>query len=163
MPIINFYKKIYDLTVYDFDELGKRFMENYDRLAPYASAFPEVCTAVKKYSKMGLRQGVISGFETNRLIKNLNKFGLSEYFDFMSGADDPKCGSKIERAAEVLKAYRYDPSQTLFIGDMYHDYETAKNAGADCVIIAKGHQGEDVLRSYGIPVIKSAEDLAEYL
>ena len=158
MPIENFYNKIYDFTVCDFSEVAASFMKNYDLLAPQGKPFPEVVTAVKRLSEKGVRQGVISGFETSRLVNSLKAFGLDGYFEFMSGSDDTSCGSKSERAAAVIKRFGYDPKQTLFIGDMYHDYETARHVGADCVLVAKGHQGGDVLRSYNtVEVFDSAE------
>lgn len=164
MPIINFYKKIYDFSIYNFEDVAASFLYNYDLLSPKALPFPEVCEAIQKYASLGFHQGVISGFETGRLEKSLEKFGLTKYFNFMSGADDTSCGSKSERAAEVIKKYGYDPQKTLFIGDMYHDYETACHVGSDCVLIAKGHQGANVLRAYGtVPVIDSASQLAHII
>ena len=165
MPIINFYKKIYDdLESMDFSKLAKEFVNNYDMLFDNAEVFPEVEEMIEKLHKQGYRQAVISGFETNRLKSSLDKFGLSRYFEFMSGADDIACGDKSERAVQALKAYGFDPHNTLFIGDMYHDYEAAFKSGADCVLIAKGHQGKQVLESYGVvPVLESASQLDEYL
>ncbi len=164
MPIENFYNKIYDFSVCDFSEVAASFMKNYDMIAPQAKPFKEVVGAIKRFSDMGIRQGVISGFETSRLTSSLKAFGLDGYFDFMSGSDDTSCGSKSERAAAVVKRCGYDPKQTLFIGDMYHDYETAQRVGADCVLIAKGHQGGDVLRAYNtVPVYDSADKLLEKL
>lgn len=160
MPIKNFYDKIYDFSKLDFDEVAKSFLHNYDEIAVNAKPFPEVCRAVERFQKLGLRQGVISGFETGRLRTSLEKFGLDGYFEFMSGSDDINCGSKSERAALVIKKYGYDPERTLFIGDMYHDYETARHVGADCVLIAKGHQGAEVLRRSGdVTVLDSADEL----
>ncbi|MBQ2152284.1 MAG: hypothetical protein II440_02455, partial [Clostridia bacterium] len=42
MPIINFYKKIYDdLESMDFSKLAKEFVNNYDMLFDNAEVFPE--------------------------------------------------------------------------------------------------------------------------
>ncbi len=163
MPIINFYNKIFDMKNYDFSEIGGRFIENYDRLFDTAGIFPEVREMIEALSGSGYNQGVISGFESGRLKESLKKFGLEGYFRFMSGSDDIDCGDKSERAVGVVEKYGFEPKDTLFIGDMYHDYETAKRVGADCVLIAKGHQGAEVLRSYGITVLDSAEELKSIL
>ena len=161
MPIRNFYDKIYDFSVCDFRQVADAFLENYDRISAEAKPFPEVCEAIRRFERLGLHQGVISGFETGRLTSSLEKFGLDGFFDFMSGADDVDCGSKSERAAAIVKKYGYDPKETLFIGDMYHDFETASRVGADCVLIAKGHQGAEVLKSYGdVAVLGSAYELS---
>lgn len=164
MPIENFYRKIYDFSTYCFGEVAAAFLENYDRIAPRAKPFDDVCTAIRKLHDHGIRQGVISGFETGRLTESLKAFGLDGYFEFMSGADDTSCGSKSERAAAVVAKYGFPPEKTLFIGDMYHDYETAAHVGADCVLIARGHQSGEVLGSYGtVDVIDSADELCDFL
>lgn len=163
MPLINFYKKIFDLDNYDFAEIAQRFITNYDNLFETADIFPEVREMIEYLSSNGYYQGVISGFETKRLVNSLKKFELDKYFKFMSGSDDIHAGDKSERAVKVVEKYGFVPSETLFIGDMYHDYETAQRVGADCVLIAKGHQGAEVLRSYGINVLDSAEDIKTIL
>ncbi len=163
MPLLNFYKKIFDLQCYDYKEIAVRFIENYDKLFYTADIFPEIKEMIMKLSENGFVQGVISGFETKRLISSLKKFELDEYFKFMSGSDDIHAGDKSERAAKVIERNGFVPSETLFIGDMYHDYETACKVGADCVLIAKGHQGADVLRSYGISVLDNASQLESIL
>ncbi|MBQ1546014.1 MAG: HAD family hydrolase [Clostridia bacterium] len=164
MPIENFYNKIYDFSKYSFSEVAAAFLYNYDSIAVRAKPFNDVCIAIRKLHEQGIRQGVISGFETGRLIESLRAFGLDGYFEFMSGADDTSCGSKSGRAAEVVAKYGFPPEKTLFIGDMYHDYETAAYVGADCVLIARGHQSGTVLRSYGtVDVIDSTEKLENYI
>ncbi len=160
MPIVNFYRKIFpDFDSYDFSEIAKRFLHNYDKLFPAAGVFPEVKKMIKKLSRSGVRQGVISGFESSRLKSSLRGFGLDGYFEFMSGSDDIDCGDKSERAVAVCRKNGFLPGETLFIGDMYHDFETAQKVGADCVLIAKGHQGAEVLKKYGITVLNSADEL----
>ena len=160
MPIVNFYRKIFpDFDSYDFSEIAKRFLHNYDKLFPTAAVFPEVSKMIKQFNRRGIKQGVISGFESSRLKSSLKGFGLDGYFEFMSGSDDIDCGDKSDRAVAVCKKNGFAPCETLFIGDMYHDFETARKVGSDCVLIAKGHQDADVLKRYGITVLNSAEEL----
>ena len=163
MPLVIFYNKIFDMENYDYSEIARRFITYYDELFETADIFPEVRKMIEYLSDKGCSQGVISGFETTRLVNSLKKFGLEKYFKFMSGSDDYNAGDKSERAVKVVEKYGFDPKETLFIGDMYHDYETAKRVGANCVLIAKGHQGAEVLRSYGITVLDSAEELKTFL
>ena len=163
MPLINFYKKIFDLDNYDYAEIAQKFINYYDELFETADIFPEVREMILYLSDKGCNQGVISGFETSRLTNSLKKFELDKYFQFMSGSDGVDGGDKSDRAVKVIKKYGFAPEETLFIGDMYHDCETAQKVGADCVLIAKGHQGAEVLRSYGVNVLDSAEELKTIL
>lgn len=164
MPIINFYNKIFNMADYDFAEIAVRFMNNYKLLSNNLKVFPEVRETIRYLSDKGYNQAVISGFESSLLKDSLKSYGLDCYFTFMSGSDDIDCGDKSERAVKVTEKYGIDPKETLFIGDMYHDYETASRVGADCILIAKGHQGGDVLRSYdGVTVLNSATELVNFL
>ena len=163
MPLINFYNKIFDMENYDYSEIAQRFITHYDELFETADIFPEVREMIEYLSAKGYSQGVISGFETTRLVNSLKKFGLEKYFKFMSGSDDFSAGDKSERAVRIVEKYGFDPKETLFIGDMYHDYETAEKVGSDCILIAKGHQGAEVLRSYGINVLDNAKELKTVL
>lgn len=163
MPILNFYNKIFDMENYDFAEISERFINNYEFLAPKMQVFPEVRSMIEYLDTKGYSQAVISGFESGRLKKSLTHFGLDGYFNFMSGSDSIDCASKSERAAHMLEQHDLNPRETLFIGDMYHDYETASLAGADCVLIANGHQGANVLKSYGVTVLDNAMQLKEIL
>ncbi|MBQ1388721.1 MAG: HAD family hydrolase [Clostridia bacterium] len=164
MPIEIFYRKVYDMDGIDFNDMAVRFMENYDKLVHKATAFSDVKELIKMCHDNGIRQGVISGFETSHLISGLKSFGLDGYFDFMSGADDHSCGDKSERAVAVAKKYGVETQKTLFIGDMYHDYETADKIGADCVLIARGHQGAQPLRNHGnVIVLDNAQPLIDMI
>ncbi len=164
MPILNFYHKIFDMKNYDFAEIAARFMKYYSQLSPRLNVFPEVRDMLNYLSRKGYNQAVVSGFENSILKDSLGKYGLNSYFSFISGSDDIDCGSKSERALKMLNKYEMNPKETLFIGDMYHDYETAKHTGADCVLIAKGHQGSNVLKSYGtVTVFESADQLKNIL
>ncbi len=163
MPIINFYNKIFNMADYDFSEIAERFIANYELLSESLQVFPEVREMISYNAEKGYNQAVISGFESSRLKNSLKAFGLDKSFNFMSGSDDIDCGDKSERALKVVKKYGLNPKETLFIGDMYHDYETAQKVGADCVLIAKGHQGAEVLRKYGVTVLNNALELKNIL
>lgn len=164
MPILNFYHKIFDMDSYDFAEIAERFISFYGELSGSLRVFPEVMDIIPYLDGKGYVQAVISGFEKSRLTSSLSSFGLDGYFKFMSGSDSIDCASKSDRALHMIAKYNFNPEETLFIGDMYHDYEVAKNAGADCLLIAKGHQGAEVLKSYGeVAVLDSAEQLKSIL
>lgn len=164
MPILNFYHKIFDMENYDFAEIAKRFMRYYVELSGSLRVFPEVREMISYLDGEGYTQAVISGFESGLLKSSLSSFGLDGYFRFISGSDDIDCASKSERALRVLEQYCINPRETLFIGDMYHDYETARHTGADCLLVARGHQGASVLKAHGdVNVIDSAAQLKKIL
>ncbi len=163
MPIIKFYRKILDIDNMDFSEIAERFMLCYEKLSPRLKVFPEVRRVTEYLEQRGYTQAVVSGFESGRLKDSLTNYGLAGRFAFMSGSDDTSCADKTERAAQMLIKHGMLPEETLFVGDMYHDCEAAQRAGADCVLIAKGHQGKDALMGSGVDVLDSAEELMRFL
>ena len=65
---------------------------------------------------------------------------------------------------KVVEKYGFDPKETLFIGDMYHDFETAEKVGADCVLIARGHQGAQPLTNHeNVIVLDNAQPLIDMI
>ncbi|MBQ4101296.1 MAG: HAD family hydrolase [Oscillospiraceae bacterium] len=55
------------------------------------------------------------------------------------------------------------PGKCLFLGDTCHDFEVARAVGADCILIAFGHQSRKQLESCGCPVIDSLLELPSLL
>ncbi len=49
--------------------------------------------------------------------------------------------------------------ETLLIGDTIHDFEVAREIGADCLLIANGHQSKGRLLTCGVPVLNSLTEL----
>ena len=48
--------------------------------------------------------------------------------------------------------------KTLMIGDTVHDFEVAEAIGADCILIADGHQSKVKLLETGTKVYDSLEE-----
>jgi len=49
--------------------------------------------------------------------------------------------------------------ETLLIGDTLHDYEVASEIGADCILVANGHQSRNILLESGTKVINNILEL----
>jgi phosphoglycolate phosphatase len=47
------------------------------------------------------------------------------------------------------------------IGDTIHDFEVAKGIGADCILIADGHQSKEKLISTGAKVYDSIKHFSD--
>ncbi len=54
-------------------------------------------------------------------------------------------------------------NKVLLIGDTMHDYEVAQALKVDCLLIAKGHQSEETLRTSSVPVLKDISDVLSYM
>jgi phosphoglycolate phosphatase len=92
--------------------------------------------------------------------KKLHTFVLStvlqEYFDTQAAATGlgryldhiyTSVRDKRERIHAVLKEHRLRPGETLFIGDMQHDIETARHGGIHSCAVLTGYNQLDQLRA----------------
>ena len=60
----------------------------------------------------------------------------------------------------MLKRLHLDPEELLLIGDTEHDFEVASGLGCSCILISKGHQSHELLKSTGAMVL---DDLSQLL
>lgn len=56
-----------------------------------------------------------------------------------------------------------EPGPYTVVGDMTHDYDMARALGADCILVAAGHQSRPVLERCGVPVLESLWELPALL
>ena len=93
------------------------------------------------------------------LERNLKMLGVADFFDDVCGIDNIYASSKVE-IARSWKA-RNESECMLFIGDTDHDLSAAKAMGADCILVAAGHQSYESLveNATGAKVIKNMKDI----
>lgn len=162
-PIIEYYKKIFDLQVVPFAEIQVEFLAGYEKRIGQAGLLPGVGRALARFAEEGLQQCVISSFEQGRLRRMVEDLGIGGYFSEVSGADNTRAEGKVERGRDWLARSGAVPRQVLVIGDLVHDWEMARALGADCALIAAGHQHRQALERCGVPVFDSAGQMLEYL
>ena len=70
--------------------------------------------------------------------------GVEESFEEIVGLDNYYAAGKKGIAIEWRK--RHPDEKILFLGDTDHDYYVAEAMGADCILIAEGHQSAEKLK-----------------
>lgn len=162
-PIIDYYRKIFDLTVVSFEVITEEFLQSYDARIPRAGLNPGAREALDTFDKMGVTQCVVSSFEQQRLEALLTRMGVRQYFSAVSGADNRRAEGKVDRGVRWLRESGADPKRVLVVGDLLHDLELAQALGADCRLIARGHQGRRELETGGVPVYDTITEMTEEL
>ncbi len=163
IPIIRFYEKVMDVSKENIEQLSVEFNQLYDSYLGESPLSNGAFEMLKKLSESGVKQYIFSS-NSNALIKPyLEKFGISDYFEAVLGADDCHVGSKTGRTFNYVKSNCIPPENSLFVGDMVHDSDAANAVGADCVLLSVGHQSESALKSSGRKVLPSFSALAEYI
>jgi len=139
------FKKFYDRHTPDvpMDQLETWFHHEFRQSqasvieVPHARAFLEFCRA------QGLRTFLLSTvhgdyFAAQCLVTGFDKFLDRAYTDVWD---------KREKIHELLRENNLKPDETLFIGDMEHDIETARHGGVHACAVLTGYNTLDQLRA----------------
>ena len=163
VPIIKFYEKVMDVSKESMDALHVEFNSLCDKLFCDRPLFPEVCEVLNSLSQKGVSHYIFSSSAQKVILPKLKQCGIYDCFEYVLGASDCYAGSKVERTKNYIIDNDLPIESILFVGDMVHDSEVASAIGADCILIASGHQSESVLLSTGRTVLPSLSALAELL
>ena len=135
-------------------------VENFDRLIT-------IHTGVKEYVKKLHDRGYVLAIVTSRLsesvMRGLNHFDLTGYFDCIIGADDTeKHKPDPEPALMALEKLGFRPEEAIFVGDSPFDVLCAKNAGITSVVVSWSALPREVYMEHNPDyVVDSMEELME--
>ena len=160
--------RVYAALGFPTDDLSFRmgsiaFMAHYEANRHACPLHPCARELLTELRAAGLTQSVLSAYKHDLLEKIIREYALLEFFQSLSGNDDLHAHGKAERARSHREKLGRAPHEVLYIGDTEHDAETAAAMGADCVIVAHGHQPEHKLRATGRPVVRNFEELRALL
>ena len=157
-PIRQYYERLgFDFEKEPYEVVAPLWVEQYLIHVRNARMFEDVRKALERFQSMGIRQVVLSATELQMLRGQLKDLEITHYFEEILGLDNIHASSKIALAEEWRK--RHPRERILLLGDTDHDCATAKALGADCVLIARGHQSADYLRTVCPTVVDSLGDL----
>jgi phosphoglycolate phosphatase len=110
---------------------------------PHAREFLEFCRA------RSLRTFVLSTVHEDHFLTQARRLGFLEYLD------RPYLGvwDKRVKILELLAENEMRPTETLFVGDMEHDIETARHGGTFSCAVLTGYNHLDQLRRSGPDLI----------
>ncbi len=99
---------------------------------------PEVLDQLKQEHKLGVL--------TSNSVENVNKFleinGIT-VFDFVDAELD--LFGKANKLKRILKRYKLDPTETIYVGDETRDIEAAKKVGIKSVAVSWGYEATQIL------------------
>ena len=161
-PVRNYYEKAgLDLDVYPFEVLGAEWIAEYEKRKSECRLFKDAEEVLKRISNLSVNQSVLSAYSQNALVEIIAAFNLSSYFTMLSGLDHIYADGKISQGKNMVKKLKLNKNEILMIGDTVHDYEVADEIGAECILIAAGHQTKERLQSCGVPVLNDISELME--
>ena len=159
-PVKNYYKKAgFDFNQYTFEEVGQEWMDEYERRKNECELHKGAIEILTLLQRKKIEQSILSACSHKTLIEIVAGFKLNEFFKYIIGLDNIYATSKVELGKELMKNIGNGNGKVLLIGDTEHDYEVSKEIGADCVLIADGHQSKEKLIECNVPVFDSLSEL----
>jgi phosphoglycolate phosphatase len=141
MPVRNYYSQIgFDFTKYSFEEVGKEWIDEYERRKFESGLYNGIEKILTKINSLGIGQSILSAYSQHTLEEMVNHFGIRHLFDYVFGLDNIYAASKIQLGKQLIE--KIGDKKVLLIGDIVHDFEVATELGADCILLASGHQSE---------------------
>ncbi|MEN9359638.1 MAG: hypothetical protein RL095_1173 [Verrucomicrobiota bacterium] len=164
-PVTQFYQAIgFDFAREDYMQMADEWIAEYrGGFAAMSRLNGPVHEALDGVAALGLPQSILSACETRLLHASIEHMGLSGRFTKIFGTGDNAAHGKGELARQVAGGGHFDPASTVLFGDTEHDAEVARDAGIDCVLIAKGHQHPERLRATGHEVLDCISQVPGWL
>lgn len=162
-PVQDYYKAAgLDFTKKSFEVLGKEFIDEYETNKLTCNLHDNAVEVLSSIHKKGIGQSVLSAYLHDNLVKILDHYNLTKYFDNVIGLDNIYAGSKTHLGLMLIEQLKLAGNEILFVGDTLHDAEVANAMGVDCVLIANGHQTKEKLKIDFDNVIEDLKELKKY-
>lgn len=159
-PIQGYYQELgFDFTAEPFEQLGAEFMKEYEARRQECGLYPGVKDALARVRDAGKRQSILSAYPQDTLTELVGTFGIQGFFDDIIGLDNIYATSKVEQGRVWMAARGYTRSEVLMIGDTIHDFEVADAIGADCILVAAGHNSKSRLQACPVPIVDSLHEI----
>ena len=139
------------------------FIDKYNQKLVSCGLVKGIREVLEAFKDAGIKQMILSACEQNMLDKDICRFDLGKYFDAVLGGGDIYAKGKVERALEWISDSKTDISDTLFVGDTLHDYDTAKAIGADVLLVTYGHSDRTRLSATGQTVVDTPEEIKDFV
>ena len=160
IPVKDYYANLgFDFSKEPFEIVGKYWMDEYERRKFECGLYNGVEKLMNKIQNLGIGQSILSAYSQHTLEEMVDHFNLRKYFTHIVGLDNIYAASKMHLGKDLMKRLGNGKGETLVIGDTLHDFEVASEIGADCVLVASGHQDKNRLLDATKNVIDTIEDL----
>jgi phosphoglycolate phosphatase-like HAD superfamily hydrolase/ADP-ribose pyrophosphatase YjhB (NUDIX family) len=141
LPFTIFYDKhVPDITL---DQLELWFHSRFRQVQDSVCALPHAREFLEFCRQRGLRTFLLSTVHESHFAVQRDATGLGDYIDV------PYVGvrDKREKIHRILEEHNLKPEETLFIGDMQHDIDTAKHGGIHSCAVLTGYNTLSQLRA----------------
>ena len=161
-PIEDYYRRLgFDFAREPYDLLAHEWIDGYRREERNVTLREGVHALLLFVRAAGKPMYVLSATEETMLCEQLKDLGIFDCFEEIFGRGDIYADDKTAIAASL--ATRFSNGKTLYVGDTDHDAESAAAMGADCLLVAGGHQSTELLSKTRLPIFSNLLEVLSYL
>jgi phosphoglycolate phosphatase len=146
-----------DLEHHDWDALCDRFFSVFT--SHPVELFPGARESLRALRAAGASLSIVTTSEQRAVERALDRYGIRDAFDAVSGQSDASAGSKVGQALALFRGLGIGPEEACMVGDTGHDKEVADEIGCACVLLASGYESRPRLAARGVPVLDGIADL----
>ena len=161
-PIRAYYERA-GVTEEMFVPIANAWMAEYVRGMADIPLQPDALDALALLAENGLSQIVLSASDLGILRAQLHLYPIEGYFADVLGLGHIFGDSKTSIGVSYMRENAIKPESCVMLGDTLHDAEVAQGMGCDCVLIARGHQSAESLRTAGVPVFDHLRQAVEHV
>jgi len=162
MPLTEYYKTV-GIYTDDIAVLSQEFRGYCKKHGDSSRIFDGVYDVIAFAKSLGIKNILLSSLYNEHLIEETKKYCIDGWFDTVSGLLDKNLGSKSDTARRIFKEQGINPKNVLFIGDLVTDAITAKEVGADCILIPNGHTDKARCMLACDKVFDHVKEIIEYI
>ncbi len=163
-PVRDYYAEAgFDFTTEPFEQPAMEFIEHYDELINTASLFEDAEGVLTEFKERGYNQMILSAMQHEFLLKNVDTHNISHYFSKLSGIEDHYAKGKVDNARKLIAGLDGNSGEIIMIGDTIHDHEVGKELGIRVILVTRGHQSEERLRTTGREVAGSFKEVVKLI
>lgn len=120
------------------DSINKKYKKYYNQsigsgITPKLMQSAE--TVLRRLRKKNIRIAVLSSHPQKNLKKEMNEYGLRRYFSEIVG----EVKDKVESLRKICEDLNVKPGNTLYVGDMVSDIQSAKKCGMASIAVSTGY------------------------
>lgn len=163
-PVQDYYLAAgFDFKSEPFEIPAMEFIDLYFKMMPEASLVDGTREMLEFIHQQKINQLVLSAMQQQSLEDSIRHFGINNYFQLLSGADDHYAHGKAEQGSALINQLHTSPAEVLMIGDTIHDFEVAQKMNCQCILIAHGHQSKKRLNQVTNNVVENFQELKAIL
>jgi len=160
-PVKGYYENVgFDFSSESFDAVCTEFCDEYEMRMSECELHREALNVLQLCKATGIPQSILSTTEQGRLNRMVRAFGISDFFERISGQTNHHAIGKADKGKELLASLGLREDRVVLVGDTTHDAQVASGLGIQCVLTSIGHHPADKLRSTGFPVLDRLSDFA---